>query len=122
MDDGHAVGGGGALEGIGDGCGDKVSVFGGPANDDAETDDGIGFGATEDELGANWDFKGTGHAVGGEGGVWGELLEFVFGGIEHALDVVFVVEAGDDGDGEPFLGGAGAEGDGAGHGKGEVLE
>jgi hypothetical protein len=115
MDDRDAVGGGGALEGIGDGGADEVGVFGGATKDDAEGNDGIWRGAAEDEFGADGDFEGTGDAVGGDGDVGGDFLEFVFGGIEEAFDVGLIVEAGDDGDGEVLLSGAGAVGDGAGH-------
>lgn len=115
MDDGDAVGGSGALEGVGDGGADEVGVFGGATKDDAEGDDGVGRGAAEDELGADGDFEGTGDAVGGDGDVGGDFLEFVFGGVEEAFDVGLVIEAGDDGDGEVLLSGAGAVGDGTGH-------
>lgn len=118
MDDRHTVSGGGALKRVCDGGTDKISVFGGTTKDDSQCNNGIWWRTAEDEFGADGDFEGTRDTVGSDGDIWSHLLQFIFGSVQQAFDIGLIVEAGDNGDGQVLLGGAGAVRDGAGHGEG----
>ena len=86
-------------EGVGDGGGDVLGVLGVALKDDGEAKDGVkGLGVGE--FGGNGgDFEGAGDAKGLELGFpQAGLLEGLFGGAEHAVDVLSVVARGDDGE------------------------
>ena len=91
-------------EGLGDGGGDVLGVLGVAFKDDGEAKDGVkGLGGVlrdVGEFGGNGgNFKGAGNAKDLElRFAQAGLLEGLFGGAEHAVDVSRVVSCGDDGE------------------------
>ena len=89
-------------EGVGDSGGDVLGVLGVALKDDGEAKDGVkGLGGVlrggGEFGGKGGDFEGAGDAKGLElGFAQAGLLEGLFGGAEHAVDVACVVACGDD--------------------------
>lgn len=103
-------------EGVGDGGGDVLGVLSVALKDDGEAKDGVKW--LGGEFGGNSGyFEGSGDAEDLElGFVQACLLEGLFGGAEHAVDVACVVACGDDGEAAVCGGRIFSVGDGFEHG------
>lgn len=104
MDDGECLVDLDCGEGVGDGGGDVLGVLGVALQNDGEAKDGVkGLGGVlrgGGKFGGNsGDFEGAGDAEDLElGFAQAGLLEGLFGGAEHAVDVACVVACGEDGE------------------------
>jgi hypothetical protein len=107
---------GDALEGVSDGRGHEVAMLCLTANDEAEGDDRVWLTLEKHLLHGHRDLKGTRHPVDGHAEVWGNLVDLIADGIQHAVDVFLVVKASDDRDVRSLLGGEGAGWNVVGHG------
>ena len=78
-------------------------MFGGAADDDTEGDQDIRQAVAQHHLSANGDLKSARHAIHGNAGVRGDLVDLLAAGVEQALDVGVVVKARHDGDGDRLV-------------------